>query len=78
MAGLLCLCNNGMSNSDVPSDSIAEIYKIERIKESIENNMDLVDLSDDDFEYWYCQNCKRITVLNNKTGHYYRSYSRVI
>ena len=40
--------------------------------------MDLVDLSDDDFEYWYCQNCKRITVLNNKTGHYYRSYSRVI
>ena len=77
MAGLLCLCNNGMGNSDVPSDSIAEIYRKEAIENAIINDMDLVDLSDDDFEYWYCQKCKRITVINNRTGHYLRSYSRV-
>ena len=77
MSRLLCLCDNGMENSTVPSDSIAEIYTTKAIAEAIGSKMELMDLCDEKYEYWYCQSCKRITVILRATGKYLASYSRV-
>lgn len=76
MSRLRCLCGNGMSNSTVPSDSIVEIYRKEDLNKAIEKRMELVDLWDEFREFWYCQVCKRITVINRRTGEYIHSYSR--
>ena len=78
MSRLICLCDSGMSNSDMPSDFIAEIYKPEAIAKAIDEKMELVDLWDETMEYWYCQECKRITVIDRKTCKYIRSYSRTV
>ena len=78
MSRLICLCDNGMNNSTVPSDFIAEIYKPEAIAKAINEKMELIDLWDEELEYWYCQECKRITVINRKTGKYLCSYSRIV
>jgi len=76
MSRLGCLCGNGMSNSTVPSNSIAEIYKKEDFEKAIAEELELVDLWDEFQEFWYCPECKRITVINRNTGKYVRSYSR--
>ncbi len=77
MSRLCCLCGNAMSNSDVPSDSIALIYTSSYISKCIAVQLALLDLWDDNYECWYCQKCKRITVIDRKTGKYLRSYLRV-
>ena len=76
MAGLLCLCGAGMNNCTVPSDSIAEIYPKEELDKAIANGVELIDLWNEKWEFWYCQECKRITVIDRNTGKYVRSYFR--
>ncbi len=77
MAGLLCLCGNGMSNTTVPSDSIIEIYRPGDITLAIDQETKLIDLWDEKIEYWYCHKCKRITLIERKTSKYKSSYSRI-
>lgn len=77
MAGLLCLCGNGMSNTTVPSDSIIEIYRPRDIALAIHQETKLIDLWDEKTEYWYCQKCKRVTLIQRKTSKYLCSYSRI-
>ena len=77
MAGLLCLCGAGMSNSTDPSENIAEIYTPESIRNAVDEKMELIDLWNEDLEFWYCQECKRLTVIDRKSWHYLRSYYRV-
>ncbi len=78
MSRLGCLCGNGMSNSTVPSDSIAEIYSRDDFEKAMAVKMELIDLWDENQEYWYCQKCRRITVIERKTGLYVSSYSRKV
>ncbi len=77
MAVLLCLCGEPMGGSQVPCDSIVEIYTKEAIDAKIANNTDFVDLWDKNYTYWYCPRCKRLTITEDSTRHYYRSYSRI-
>ena len=77
MARLSCLCDAGMSNSTVPSENIAEIYTPESIRKAVDETMELIDLWNEDLEFWYCQECKRITVIDRKSWHYLRSYYRI-
>ena len=74
MSRLLCKCGHGMSNSDVPSDSIVEIFRPKEIASAISNRMELIDLWNKQVQFWYCQHCKRITLINNNTGRYIKSY----
>lgn len=76
MAGLLCLCGVGMNNCTVPSDFIVEIYKKEDFDKAIANKTELIDLWNEKWEFWFCQECKRITVIARNTGKYVRSYFR--
>ena len=76
MAGLLCLCGVGMNNCTVPSDFIVELYSKEDLDKAIANKTELIDLQNEKSEFWYCQECKRITVIDRKTGKYVRSYFR--
>ncbi len=76
MGGLLCLCGNGMSDISYPSENIAEIYTREDFEKAASKQMELVDLSDSNQEYWYCQICQRLTVIDRKSGKYKCSYSR--
>ena len=78
MAGLLCLCGEPMGGSQVPCDSVVEIYTKEAIDLEIANDTDFVDLWDKNYTYWYCPKCKKLTITEDSTGRYYRSYSRVI
>lgn len=74
MAGLLCLCGAVMSNSTAPSESIAEIHSPEALERG--KDIELWDFSDEQWEYWHCQACQRVTVIDGKTGKYSKSYSR--
>ncbi len=65
-----------MSNSTAPSDFIAEIYRKDDFEKAVAVEMELVDLWDEFREFWYCQECKRITVIDRKIGNYACSYSR--
>lgn len=76
MSRIACLCGNGMSNSMVPSKSMAEIYRKMDLENAISQKMELIDLWDENQEFWYCQECWRITVVNRKSGQYVSSYSR--
>ena len=76
MAGLLCLCGCGMCDCTAPSENIVEIYPPNELKRAIDKKTELVDLRSEKLEYWYCQECKRITVIERTTGHYARSYAR--
>jgi hypothetical protein len=75
MAGLLCICGNGMSNSEMPSENIAEIYTKDALEKAIAEKVELIDLWNDNWEYWFCPLCKRVTVVNRKTRRYTCSYS---
>ena len=74
MAGLLCICGNGMSSSMAPSENLAEIYTKEALEKVVAEGMELLDLMDEDWEYWFCPKCKRVTVINRKTWKYTCSY----
>ena len=71
MAGLLCLCGAVMSNSTAPSESIAEIHSPEALERG--KDIELWDFSDEQWEYWHCQACQRVTVIDGKTGKYSKS-----
>ena len=78
MSGLLCLCGNGMDNCTVPSDFIAEIYRKNALEKAISEEMELVELWDENLEFWYCQKCRRLTVIDRHSWKYLRSYSRKV
>lgn len=70
MSKLKCTCGNGMSNSDVPSINIIRVFKEANIKLALDEtpNVTLFDYETSDgdgFEYWYCQDCKRVHVVEN-------------
>lgn len=78
MSGLKCLCGKNMHFIEVPSEVIVGLYTDKIIENAIQTNALLVDLYDDDYEYWYCPKCKRITEISHATRKYTRSYFKKI
>ena len=70
MARLMCSCGTGLSNSDVPSKNILYVFAKSDVDEAIlsDANITLYDFEtgiEDAVEYWYCPNCKRVSVVEN-------------
>ncbi len=47
-----------------------EICRKEDFEKAVAEEWDLVDLCDEVREFWYCQECKRITVIHRRKGKY--------
>ena len=82
MSRLKCICGNSMSNTDVPSNNIINVFQEKKVKEAFEKNPE-ISLFDyettrvDNNEYWYCPECKRVLVVeNNPKGKVERKYKR--
>lgn len=70
MSKLKCTCGNGMSNSNVPSINIINVFKEANVKSALDESpkvtlFDFETSDSDGFEYWYCQDCKRVHVVEN-------------
>ena len=70
MSKLKCICGNGMSNSDVPSENIISVFRETNVKHAFEKTpkvslFDFETSNSDGYEYWYCPNCKRVHVVEN-------------
>lgn len=70
MARLMCSCGAGLSNSDVPSNNVLYVFAKSDVDGAIlsDANITLYDFEtgiEDAFEYWYCPNCKRVSVVEN-------------
>lgn len=81
MARLKCVCGVGLSNTNAPSDNILYVFTKAEVNNAINDD---VEISLYDFEtsinreheYWYCQDCKRVMVVERKPcGRLTDSYS---
>ena len=71
MARLKCVCGAGLSNTTAPSDNILYIFTKVEVDNAINNNAEitLYDFEtgvNEEYEYWYCQECKRVLVVERK------------
>ena len=82
MSRLKCICGNSMSNTNVPSNNIINVFQEKKVKESLDKNpkislYDYETTGDYNYEYWYCPDCKRVLVVeNNPKGKVERKYKR--
>lgn len=68
MARLKCTCGNGLSNSDVPSENIINVFREKTINAVLQKTpkISLFDFETsecNEYEYWYCPACQRIHVV---------------
>ena len=81
MARLKCVCGSGLSNTNAPSDNILYVFTKAEVDNAINNNAEitLYDFEtciNEGYEYWYCQDCKRVMVVERKPcGRLIDSYS---
>lgn len=81
MARLKCVCGAGLSNTTAPSDNILYVFTKVEVDNAINNNSEitLYDFEtgiNEEYEYWYCQDCKRVMVVERKPcGRLIDSYS---
>lgn len=81
MARLKCVCGAGLSNTNAPSENILYVFTKAEVNNAIINNAEitLYDFEtgkNGEYEYWYCQNCKRVMVVERKPcGRLIDSYS---
>lgn len=71
MARLKCICGAGLSNTDAPSDNTLYIFTKAEVDNAINNNSEitLYDFEtgiNGEYEYWHCQDCKRVMVVERK------------
>lgn len=71
MARLKCVCGAGLSNTTAPSDNILYVFTKAEVDNAINNNsgITLYDFEtgiNGEYEYWYCQDCKRVMVVERK------------
>ena len=82
MARLKCVCGAGLSNTNAPSDNNLYVFTKAEVDNAIANNAEvtLYDFEtgiNGEYEYWYCQDCKRVMVVERKPcGRLIDSYSR--
>lgn len=81
MARLKCICGAGLSNTNAPSDNILYIFTKKDVDNAIQSNASIT-LYDFEtsinviHEYWYCQICKRVMIVERKPcGKLIDSYS---
>jgi len=70
MARLMCSCGDGLSNSDVPSNNVLYVFAKLEVDGALlsDANITLYDFEtgiEDAFEFWYCPNCKRVSVVES-------------
>ena len=81
MARLKCICGAGLSNTNAPSDNILYVISKTDVDNAIQKNagITLYDFEtsiNGSHEYWYCQICKRVMVVERKPcGKLIDSYS---
>lgn len=71
MARLKCVCGAGLSNTNAPSENILYVFTRTEVDNAINNNskITLYDFETDinrEYEFWYCQDCKRVMVVERK------------
>lgn len=71
MARASCKCGNIMSDSTCPSEDIIHVYRADKTQRmlSADSSLTLWDFYTsygDEFEYWYCSECKRVIVFRVK------------
>lgn len=71
MARLKCVCGAGLSNTNAPSENIIYAFTKDEVDTAIKNNsrITLYDFEtgfSGEHEYWYCQDCKRVMVVERK------------
>lgn len=83
MARIKCVCGNRMSNSDAPSKNILNVFKRTDVKSALKEtpNISLFDFETsqtENFEYWYCTECKRVHVVEKiPNGKVIRRYKNI-
>ncbi len=70
MARLKCICGEGLSNTNVPSENIVQLFKLSEVEKALAANsgitlFDYETSLNEDFEFWYCSVCKRVYVVEN-------------
>lgn len=73
MARLMCSCGAGLSNSNAPSNNVLYVFAKPDVDDVLfsDANITLYDFEtgiEDDFEFWYCPKCKRVSVVENVPG----------
>lgn len=70
MARLMCSCGAGLSNSNAPSNNVLYLFAKSDVDSALlsDKNITLYDYetgNEDEFEFWYCPSCKRVSVVEN-------------